>query len=380
MKTLFHSLLAAALISPAMLCSSTAEAQTTQRKQSGTGTESGTTVNINCTSEGNKTHIKVEKEENGILTVLDTTLLNPTEAERTALFKKWGIEAPDTDIMPPPPPPGLEELEPGVPPPADAPQPPRPPRHKMRRIKGSGNNPDTLSRIVYRTRISTDSGFTGGDEKIVIYEDGPKHPHFGHGPRGRHFRGPIDSTLKNIQNELKSLNIPDSSLKALKVQLTTLKRELQGSREELDMLRNQALPTADNTFMRVFSNSFPKCDPNGKGKQKVIMKTVVVSKGKKDKKTASAERTAATEASELVISPNPSDGKFNLNLKTADAGSPVNISVTDMAGREVHKQVFTPNGAALSADLDLTHLQRGVYVVKTTQGSQTYTRKVSVEK
>lgn len=83
--------------------------------------------------------------------------------------------------------------------------------------------------------------------------------------------------------------------------------------------------------------------------------------------------------SPLAIYPNPTNGKTTIqwNVAVSETG---NISVTDVTGREVYTsaiELTTGNG---SKQVDLSALNGGIYIIKVTSATVTYSNKIEVVK
>lgn len=79
----------------------------------------------------------------------------------------------------------------------------------------------------------------------------------------------------------------------------------------------------------------------------------------------------------LVIYPNPSQGKFTIEL-TADASTAVQLSIYDLRGRSLVKQEYDVYGK-FQKELDLSHLASGIYLLEISDGSRNLTKKIIKE-
>lgn len=81
-------------------------------------------------------------------------------------------------------------------------------------------------------------------------------------------------------------------------------------------------------------------------------------------------------ASALNIFPNPSNGSFTVNM---DLGTSVdmNISVTDLQGKEVYTESIS-NTSNFSRNLDLTHLNKGVYIFRAATATGSAIQKIVI--
>lgn len=82
-------------------------------------------------------------------------------------------------------------------------------------------------------------------------------------------------------------------------------------------------------------------------------------------------------SSALNIYPNPSNGIFTVNM---DLNSAVNmdITVTDLQGKEVYSETIN-NAANMSRNLDLSHLNKGVYVFRAATATGSAIQKIVIK-
>jgi hypothetical protein len=79
----------------------------------------------------------------------------------------------------------------------------------------------------------------------------------------------------------------------------------------------------------------------------------------------------------LDIYPNPSQGKFTIELST-NSSSNIQLSIYDLRGRSLvnkHYDVF----GKFQQELDVSHLASGIYLLKLTDGSKSFTKKLMLE-
>jgi hypothetical protein len=79
---------------------------------------------------------------------------------------------------------------------------------------------------------------------------------------------------------------------------------------------------------------------------------------------------------QLVVYPNPSNGKFTIENKLASKGS-FSLEVYSIAG----KKVFEENNIKYQSKtvLNIPALSSGIYILKTFDGANSYTRQISIE-
>lgn len=85
--------------------------------------------------------------------------------------------------------------------------------------------------------------------------------------------------------------------------------------------------------------------------------------------------TAADRVSALAVYPNPSTGRFRVEL-TGTGARRIELRVTDALGRVVHTQRAADN---TTADLDLHHLSAGVYFLHISLDGQTGFRRIEIQ-
>jgi hypothetical protein len=64
----------------------------------------------------------------------------------------------------------------------------------------------------------------------------------------------------------------------------------------------------------------------------------------------------------LLIYPNPSNGKFDVNLKGRDQGVS-RISITDVVGKIIYEQTYSPDDSEFLEHIELSNLISGIYFV-----------------
>ncbi|WP_405294762.1 reprolysin-like metallopeptidase [Algibacter sp. Ld11] len=79
---------------------------------------------------------------------------------------------------------------------------------------------------------------------------------------------------------------------------------------------------------------------------------------------------------ELKVFPNPNNGEFTFKLATTS--NEVNVEVYDIRGRRIYKQAFEGNGS-INENINLNHVQSGMYILNVTDGFKQDTRKIIVE-
>ncbi|MFB6307534.1 MAG: T9SS type A sorting domain-containing protein, partial [Flavobacteriales bacterium] len=80
----------------------------------------------------------------------------------------------------------------------------------------------------------------------------------------------------------------------------------------------------------------------------------------------------------LKIHPNPSDGKFQFNLKTKEKGA-VRVRIRSLNGNEVFSEKFQ-GGTTISENIDISGNEKGVYFLRIVQGNKSLTKKMVIGK
>ncbi|MET0945942.1 MAG: endonuclease [Flavobacterium sp.] len=85
-----------------------------------------------------------------------------------------------------------------------------------------------------------------------------------------------------------------------------------------------------------------------------------------------AEENTALDSDEIVIYPNPSDGNFYVGFSTLD--QPYSIEIISFAGQKVFEKQNTTDPA-----ISVTHLAKGIYLVKITKDSKTIIKNIVIK-
>jgi plastocyanin len=77
------------------------------------------------------------------------------------------------------------------------------------------------------------------------------------------------------------------------------------------------------------------------------------------------------------IYPNPSHGKFNVDLNTYEPSKNYDLTVFDLLGNQVY---YAPNlNRSASTPIDLSKDLKGIYFIRLTDGREIYTKKVIIQ-
>jgi len=80
---------------------------------------------------------------------------------------------------------------------------------------------------------------------------------------------------------------------------------------------------------------------------------------------------------DFSVSPNPNSGLFNLEISNR-VKTTYNLNVRNLLGQQVYTENITVNGT-ITKQMDLTHLEKGVYVVSLENGAEKILKKVVVK-
>ena len=78
----------------------------------------------------------------------------------------------------------------------------------------------------------------------------------------------------------------------------------------------------------------------------------------------------------FAVYPNPSNGKFNVVLSTAE---PVKLEVFDIRGRSVYGKTFESEGTIFNKEIDLNSLSSGVYILNVNSGGKREAKRIIIE-
>ena len=107
-------------------------------------------------------------------------------------------------------------------------------------------------------------------------------------------------------------------------------------------------------------------------------KVMIKSASDEDKKSIGTDKMEGLELKDISFYPNPSDGRFDVDLETR-SDSPVQIIIVDSSGNEVLNRVGSPSDGAYQFHVDLTHEGKGTYIMKLVQDDKALTKRVIIE-
>ncbi|MDQ3192302.1 MAG: S8 family serine peptidase [Bacteroidota bacterium] len=84
-----------------------------------------------------------------------------------------------------------------------------------------------------------------------------------------------------------------------------------------------------------------------------------------------------TSNKKVIVYPNPSNGRFNLNIKNSQENS-VEITVTDLSGRKVYSRNIPKINSNFTTEIDLSDFSTGIYYLQLISGENIFHKKLSL--
>ena len=81
---------------------------------------------------------------------------------------------------------------------------------------------------------------------------------------------------------------------------------------------------------------------------------------------------------DLVLYPNPTTGRFTIDLSSLKNLSHVDVDITTITGQKVYSRSFGANGTQFTGDIDLSNQAKGIYFVQIKADGEKITRKLVV--
>ena len=104
----------------------------------------------------------------------------------------------------------------------------------------------------------------------------------------------------------------------------------------------------------------------------------VLSAQEKDKVLVNTNEMGSLELRDISFYPNPSDGRFDLELQTK-SNDPLQVIIVDEEGDEVYNKLATPEDLRYNFRIDLTNEGKGIYVLKLIQNNKALTKRIVIE-
>lgn len=108
------------------------------------------------------------------------------------------------------------------------------------------------------------------------------------------------------------------------------------------------------------------------------IKVFVRSAKAEDKEAAGTGDMEGLELRDISFYPNPSDGRFDVELETGSDAS-IQVSIIDPEGNEVYNRTGMPKEGRYDFRVDLSDQQKGIYIMKVVQNNKALTKRVIIE-
>jgi len=108
------------------------------------------------------------------------------------------------------------------------------------------------------------------------------------------------------------------------------------------------------------------------------IKVFVRSAKEEDKEVAGTENMESLELRDINFYPNPSDGRFDVELETGSDAT-IRIAIIDPNGNEVYNRNGTPSDGQYNFRVDLSSERPGIYIMKVIQNNKALTKRVIIE-
>lgn len=107
-------------------------------------------------------------------------------------------------------------------------------------------------------------------------------------------------------------------------------------------------------------------------------KVMIRSAREEDKKAVGTENMESLELRDISFYPNPSDGRFDVELDSK-SDAPVHVIIVDSDGNEVYNRVGTPENGQYDFKVDLTGEGKGIFIMKLVQNDKALTKRLVIE-
>lgn len=127
---------------------------------------------------------------------------------------------------------------------------------------------------------------------------------------------------------------------------------LYGAKGEDTPVLEKEITTSDGDKIFVFKRKLPKEEP--------------------------PKATASMPVTKVKVYPNPGDGKISISFTAASKGD-IEITITDPKGKEVYSKTLSAFSGEYFNEVDISGKGKGTYFLKITQGDDSITKKLVVE-
>ena len=98
----------------------------------------------------------------------------------------------------------------------------------------------------------------------------------------------------------------------------------------------------------------------------------------KDKETVGADKMEDLEIKDISFYPNPSDGRFNLEIETTNKEA-LMVKIVSPMGDVIYEKTEQGGASSYSFDIDISNEKEGLYILQVIQNNKTLTKRVIIE-
>ncbi len=98
----------------------------------------------------------------------------------------------------------------------------------------------------------------------------------------------------------------------------------------------------------------------------------------KDKEVVGADKMEPLEIKDISFYPNPSDGRFDLEIETTSRG-PLQVKIVSPTGKVIYSKTDSSGESGFSFDIDISDEKEGLYILQVIQNNKTLTKRVIIE-
>ncbi|MCB0402500.1 MAG: T9SS type A sorting domain-containing protein [Flavobacteriales bacterium] len=195
----------------------------------------------------------------------------------------------------------------------------------------------------------------------------------------------VDITIETDGDEKHTVQI----MKTVKDGKVTIKKVVDGveteiSEDELKDLHNQhrmMFIGKDGTKAHKEVTVDVQVDDTGKKSKQVMIMTMISTDGDDQKQmpeVLTSDSRKELEMEKINFSPNPNDGKFNLNFELSKK-APVQIQIFDIQGKEVYNESIKNFSGTYQNAIDISEQGKGIYFLRIIQGNKANTNKIVID-
>lgn len=112
----------------------------------------------------------------------------------------------------------------------------------------------------------------------------------------------------------------------------------------------------------------------------LMSKKVTISKleaGEESLDKLASKKTTALDPIRIRYYPNPSSGRFTIDMELADS-APIEVSIVDLSGKVIHEEEVRTFDGKYTREFDLSEKPAGIYLLQVVQGSSRLVRKIMI--